>query len=191
MAAPKIAAVATATPPWRYDQATVLRMSGYDDPLRMGFFRHSLIEGRHLYMDPQTFTPNESVDQLSDRLRRGAIDLGRRRVRRVVERAGWDLADVDFLATTTCTGRLCPSLDAHIIAALGLKPSIQRVHVGDTGCASALVALQQAVNHVQVFPITARWWWRWRSAPPRTFSTTGWRARWLTPSSRTGREPSR
>src|SRR5258705_13841225 len=153
MGAPRIVAVATATPPHRFDQATLLRIAGYDDTLRAGFFRHSQIEGRHLYLDPETFTPNESVDQLGERLRRGAIDLGAQAVRRVVESAGWDLSDVDFLATTTCTGRLCPSLDAHIIAALGLKPSIQRVHVGDTGCASALVALQQAVNHVQAFPL--------------------------------------
>lgn len=152
MGAPRIVAVATATPPHRFDQATLLRIAGYDDTLRTGFFRHSQIEGRHLYLDPATFTPDESVDQLGERFRRGAIDLGAQAVRRVVERAGWDLSDVDFLATTTCTGRLCPSLDAHIIAALGLKPSIQRVHVGDTGCASALVALQQAVNHVQAFP---------------------------------------
>ena len=152
MGAPRIVAVATATPPHRFDQATLLRIAGYDDTLRTGFFRHSQIEGRHLYLDPATFTPNESVDQLGERFRRGAIDLGAQAVRCVVERAGWDLSDVDFLATTTCTGRLCPSLDAHIIAALGLKPSIQRVHVGDTGCASALVALQQAVNHVQAFP---------------------------------------
>ena len=73
-------------------------------------------------------------------------------MRRAIERAGWELADVDFLATTTCTGRLCPSLDAHLIAELGLKPTIQRVHVGDTGCASAMVALQQAVNHLHAFP---------------------------------------
>jgi 3,5-dihydroxyphenylacetyl-CoA synthase len=152
MGAPRIVAVATATPLHRFDQATLLRIAGYDDTLRTGFFRHSQIEGRHLYLDPATFTPNESVDQLGERFRRGAIDLGAQAVRRVVERAGWDRSDVDFLATTTCTGRLCPSLDAHIIAALGLKPSIQRVHVGDTGCASALVALQQAVNHVQAFP---------------------------------------
>jgi alkylresorcinol/alkylpyrone synthase len=152
MAALKIAAVATATPPWRYDQATVLRMSGYDDPRRMGFFSNSLIETRHLYMDPETFTPDESVDQLNDRWRRGAVEVGTAAVARAIERAGWRREDVDFLATTTCTGRVCPSLDAQIINELGLRPTIQRVHVGDTGCASALVAMQQCHNHLRAFP---------------------------------------
>jgi predicted naringenin-chalcone synthase len=153
MGAPRIVAVATATPAHRFDQAAILRMAGYDDTLRAGFFRHSQIEGRHLYLDPDSFTPDESVDELGARFRRGAVALGAQAVRRAVEGAGWDLGDVDFLATTTCTGRLCPSLDAHIIAELGLKSSIQRVHVGDTGCASAMVALQQAVNHVHAFPL--------------------------------------
>src|SRR5216683_272392 len=152
MAAPKIAAVATATPRWRYDQATVLRMSGYDDPRRMGFFSNSLIETRHLYMDPETFTPDESVDQINDRWRRGAVEVGQAAVARAIERAGWRREDVDFLATTTCTGRVCPSLDAQIINELGLKSTIQRVHVGDTGCASAMVAMQQTCNHLRAFP---------------------------------------
>ena len=152
MGAPRIVAVATATPPHRFDQATLLRMAGYDDALRSGFFTNSQIDGRQLYLDPETFRPNESVDEMSARFRRGAIELGAEAVRRAVERAGWGLADVDFLATTTCTGRLCPSLDAHLISELGLKSTIQRVHVGDTGCASAMVALQQAVNHLHAFP---------------------------------------
>ena len=152
MGVPRILAVATATPPHRFDQATLLRIAGYDDALRSGFFTNSQIDGRYLYLDPETFRPNESVDEMSARFRRGAIELGAEAVRRAVERAGWELADVDFLATTTCTGRLCPSLDAHLIAELGLKPTIQRVHVGDTGCASAMVALQQAVNHLHAFP---------------------------------------
>ena len=152
MGAPKIVAVATSTPSHRFGQSTLLRLAGYDDTLRSGFFRHSEIDGRHLFLDPETFTPTESVDELSARFRRGAIELGAEAARRAVQGAGWALDDVDFLATTTCTGRLCPSLDAHIIAALGLKPSIQRVHVGDTGCASAMVALQQAANHIQAFP---------------------------------------
>jgi predicted naringenin-chalcone synthase len=92
------------------------------------------------------------VDQLGDRYRRGAIEIGAEAVRRVLGRAGWSAGDIDFLATTTCTGRLCPSLDAHLIRELALKPSIQRAHVGDTGCASAMVALQQAYNHLRAFP---------------------------------------
>ena len=152
MGAPKIVAVATATPRHRFDQAALLRLAGYDDALRAGFFTNSQIDGRHLYLDPETFRPNESVDEMNARFRRGAVELGAEAVRRAVERAGWGLADVDFLATTTCTGRLCPSLDAHLIAELGLKSTIQRVHVGDTGCASAMVALQQAVNHLHAFP---------------------------------------
>jgi len=124
MGAPRIVAVATATPPHRFDQAALLRIAGYDDALRAGFFTNSQIDGRHLYLDPETFTPDESVDEVQARFRRGAIELGAAAVRRVVERAGWDLGDVDFLATTTCTGRLCPSLDAHLIAELGLKSTI-------------------------------------------------------------------
>src|SRR5258705_1862450 len=146
------AAVATATPRWRYDQATVLRMSGYDDPRRMGFFSNSLIETRHLYMDPETFTSDESVDQLNDRWRRGAVEVGQVAVARAIERAGWRREDVHFLATTTCTGRRCPSLDAQIINELGLKSTVQRVHAGDTGCASAMVAMQQVSNHLRAFP---------------------------------------
>ena len=94
----------------------------------------------------------ESVDELNDRFGRGALELGKVAVLRAIERAGWERGDVDFLATTTCTGRMCPSLDAHLIKELALKPSIQRVHVGDTGCASAMVALQQACNHLSAFP---------------------------------------
>jgi alkylresorcinol/alkylpyrone synthase len=118
----------------------------------MGFFRNSLIEARHLYVDPATFTPDESVDQLNERWRRGAIEVGKSAVARAIEQAGWQREDVDFLATTTCTGRVCPSLDAQLIRELGLKSTIQRVHVGDTGCASAMVAMQQAANHLRAFP---------------------------------------
>jgi alkylresorcinol/alkylpyrone synthase len=80
------------------------------------------------------------------------VEVGTAAVARAIERAGWRREDVDFLATTTCTGRVCPSLDAQIINELGLKPCIQRVHVGDTGCASAMVAMQQVSNHLRAFP---------------------------------------
>src|SRR5207244_10961765 len=67
-------------------------------------------------------------------------------------RTGCAPVDCDIHATTSSTGRLTPSLDAHLIVRLGLLPDFQRVHVGDTGCAAAMVALQQAWNHLRAFP---------------------------------------
>jgi hypothetical protein len=76
MPAPAIVAVASATPRHRFEQATLLRMAGYGDPQRAGFFARSQIEGRHLYLDPETFTPEETVDQLQARFRRGTRAAG-------------------------------------------------------------------------------------------------------------------
>jgi alkylresorcinol/alkylpyrone synthase len=149
---PRIAAVATATPAQRFSQAQLLSLAGYADERRRGFFEASDIAGRHLYIDPERFRPDESVDELSDRFRRGALELGERAGRAALERAGWTADELDFIATTTCTGRLTPSLDAHLVARLGCRTDVQRVHVGDTGCAAAVVALQQAWNHLRAFP---------------------------------------
>jgi predicted naringenin-chalcone synthase len=149
---PRIAAVATATPAPRFTQAQLLRLAGYADPRRRGFFEASDIVGRHLYIDPEHFRPDESVDALNDRFRRGALELGERAARAAIRRAGRTTAAPDFVATTTCTGRLTPSLDAHLVARLGCRDDVQRVHVGDTGCAAAVVALQQAWNHLRAFP---------------------------------------
>ena len=149
---PRIAAVATATPAQRFTQAQLLRLAGYVDERRRGFFEASGIAGRHLFIDPEHFRPDESVDALNERFRRGALELGERVARAALERAGWAADQLDFIATTTCTGRLTPSLDSHLVARLGCRRDIQRVHVGDTGCAAAVVALQQAWNHLRAFP---------------------------------------
>jgi alkylresorcinol/alkylpyrone synthase len=149
---PRILTIGTAHPPNRFTQAEILALAGYSDERRRGFFLHSGIEGRYLAIDRGTFTPSESLDELQARFRKTSVDLGVRALAAALSQAGRSPQDLDFLATTTCTGRLCPSLDTLLIRELGLRSDIQRVHVGDTGCASAMVALQQAYNHLQAFP---------------------------------------
>jgi len=127
-------------------------MAGYADARRRGFFSASDIAGRHLWIDPARFRPDETVDELDARFREGALALAESAAGAALMAAGWRPDDVDFVATTTCTGRLTPSVDAHLIARLGARSDVQRVHVGDTGCASAMVALQQAWNHLHAFP---------------------------------------
>ena len=152
MVLPRINAVASAVPAHRFTQDDIVKLARYTDVARLGFFGHSDIEGRYLYLDLQTFNGRETVDEMNDRFCRGALEIGEAAARRVLNAAGWEPAQLDFIATTTCTGRMTPSLDAHLIARLGCRAEVQRVHVGDTGCASAMVALQQAWNHLQAFP---------------------------------------
>jgi len=149
---PRVVAVETAHPQSRFTQAEALAMAGYSDDRRRGFFLNSGIEGRYLAIDRQAFRPDENLDALHARYRRASVDLACRALLSALNRAGRGPRDLDFLATTTCTGRLCPSLDAILIRELGLRSDLQRVHVGDTGCASAIVALQQAWNHLRAFP---------------------------------------
>jgi len=152
MSLPRIAAVATAVPPHRFTQAALLALAGYADERRRRFFETSDIAARHLWIDPERFRPDETVDALNARFVDGALALSEQAARAALARAAWAADEVDFIATTTCTGRLTPSLDAHLIARLGAREDVQRAHIGDTGCASALVALQQAWNHVSAFP---------------------------------------
>jgi alkylresorcinol/alkylpyrone synthase len=152
MNTPRLLTVATANPPARFTQAEILALAGYPDDRRRGFFLNSGIEGRYLAIERGTFSPNESLDELQVRFRKASVDLGARALAAALAQAGRAPQDLDFLATTTCTGRLCPSLDTLLIRELELRNDIQRVHVGDTGCASAMVALQQAHNHLRAFP---------------------------------------
>jgi 3,5-dihydroxyphenylacetyl-CoA synthase len=148
---PRIAAIGTAVPARRFTQGELARLFGYPDGLRRSFFVNSGIEARHLYVTASDPRP-ETIDELTARFAEGSVRLGTEAVQTCLAQAGLGVADVDFLVTTTCTGRLVPSLDAHLIAALGLRSDVQRVHVGDTGCASAMVALQQAWHYLQAFP---------------------------------------
>ncbi len=152
MRSPTILAVGTAAPPARFTQEEILALAGYQDPVRRGFFLNSGIVARHLAIDRETFWPDETVDALQERFRKAAPDLAARAAARCLERAGRSPREVDFVATTTCTGRLCPSLDTLLIRDLGMRPDTQRVHVGDTGCAAAMVGFQQACNHLHAYP---------------------------------------
>ncbi|MDE2058775.1 MAG: type III polyketide synthase [candidate division NC10 bacterium] len=149
---PRIVALGTANPTTQFSQEELLALASYTDERRRGFFLHSGIEQRHLYVDKATFRPTETTDELSDRFRKGGVEIGSLAIQRALETSGCSAQEIDFIATTTCTGRLCPNLDAHFVREFRMKEGVQRVHVGDMGCASGMIALQQAYNHLRAFP---------------------------------------
>ena len=147
---PRIVAVGTAVPQWRYSQEKLLEMAGRNR-VREIFFLHSGIDYRSLYFEPD-FTGQETIDEMLGRARKGAAEIGAQAIRTCLERAGAAGSDIGFLSTATCTVSMCPQLDALFVRDLHLSPYTQRAHIGDTGCAAAIVALQAAWNHLRAFP---------------------------------------
>ena len=60
---PRIAAVATAVPPYRYTQAQILALAGYPDERRRGFFTASDIEGSPLIYALVTLPANGTLPE--------------------------------------------------------------------------------------------------------------------------------
>jgi predicted naringenin-chalcone synthase len=52
--------------------------------------------------------------------------------------------DVTHLVTVSCTGFATPGVDLHLVDALGLRPDVERTHVGFMGCFAAFPALRVA-----------------------------------------------
>src|SRR3989338_9833218 len=87
---PRIAAVATATPPFRFTQEEVLRLLGYTRPIAREIFLNSDIDARYLYVDPAAAAARPEDEDLDTRHRRykeGAVLIARQAAERCLEKA--------------------------------------------------------------------------------------------------------
>ena len=70
--------------------------------------------------------------------------LALRAARTAVEESGFDAESFTHLVTVSCTGFVAPGVDLALIRGLGLKPTVERTHVGFMGCHGALNGLRVA-----------------------------------------------
>jgi 1,3,6,8-tetrahydroxynaphthalene synthase len=81
-----------------------------------------------------------------------AVQLGTRAAKQALADAELDPADIDCLVLVSCTGYMLPGPDAHIAAALGLKPTVRRLPIQQLGCAAGASALAQAHDYLRAHP---------------------------------------
>lgn len=98
-----------------------------------------------------SFLPTRENDGVgpttAERTRVYAAEAGPLAVRsaeRAMAEAGFAAAEVTHLVTVSCTGFAAPGVDFALIDGLGLKPTVQRTHVGFMGCHGALNGLRVA-----------------------------------------------
>src|SRR5262249_53890750 len=63
-----------------------------------------------------------------------AVPLARRAAESAVADAGLDPKWVTHIVTVSCTGFAAPGVDVRLMKRLGLRPTVERTHVGFMGC---------------------------------------------------------
>jgi polyketide synthase Type III len=106
--------------------------------------RDNGIESRHLALDSLDEVFHIQPDVLHARFLANAPALARQAGLSAVDSSGLDLAQIDGLVISSCTGYLCPGLSSYVIEALGLRADVQAFDLVGQGCAAALPNLRLA-----------------------------------------------
>jgi len=75
-----------------------------------------------------------------------AVSLGEAAARQALMRAAVRPDEIDFILTVSCTGYMLPSLDAHLVGRLGLRPNVRRLPITELGCVAGAAAFGRAAD---------------------------------------------
>jgi alkylresorcinol/alkylpyrone synthase len=154
-----IAATAIAHPPHRYEQEEILRSLplwlSHDErmlPLARRVFANAAVATRYGCRDLFDLVHPLSITETSRLYQQHARALGEQVARQSLAQAEVNPTAVDLIITTSCTGFMIPSLDAHLANTLRCSPHVKRLPITELGCAAGAVALARAFDYLQAFP---------------------------------------
>ncbi|HEX9038399.1 MAG TPA: type III polyketide synthase [Ktedonobacterales bacterium] len=166
---PRITALATAVPPWRYDRASTLdfvhqhlfgagwseQEASRDEARQLAhIFEAAKVDTRYMSVDVGKFyaTPKTTAD-LMRVYPEMAFSLGKEALsaclRAAPEASASSLTDFTLVS---CTGYAAPGVDIALARELGIPPDARRVIVGHMGCYAAIVGLRQLLATARAYP---------------------------------------
>jgi alkylresorcinol/alkylpyrone synthase len=155
---PRILALATAVPPHRLDQQTVVerveRMFGRSPDFErlVSVYANSGIACRYSVMPLEWF---ETAHRWPDRNRAylsGAIDLLEQAAEHALGQAGIDLDEVGAIVTVSTTGIATPALDARLMERMRFPRQVERLPIFGLGCAGGALGLGKAAALASTMP---------------------------------------
>lgn len=154
---PAILGVAISNPPQRYSQEQIYELACkysefYRNPRIRQIFMNSDIDFRHLYLDIDSYSALESIDEMHQRYVSGAGEIGKDAIRKCLDQCNLGVRDIDCVVAVSCTGYLCPGLSSIYIKELGFRNDVQRADLLGMGCAGAMPGLQRAYDFVKAYP---------------------------------------
>ncbi len=155
---PRIAAVATATPPHIITQEQVIGFAksifGESRLLKklLPVFENSLVKKRHLTVDLNWLRQKHDFTETNDLYIQTAVELAQRVTLAVSEKCGISTTDFDVVFFLSTTGLSTPSVDARLFNKIKMNPHIKRIPIWGLGCAAGAGGLARAYDYLKSYP---------------------------------------
>ncbi|WP_415958592.1 type III polyketide synthase [Streptomyces sp. 021-4] len=151
----RIAAVHGALPPHRHTQREVTDIvaatclpPGADRRVLDRLHGNARVRTRHTALPLESYRDLDGFGAANDVFIRSAVDLGGQVVRGALRAAGLRPTDVDLLMFTSVTGIAAPSVDARLVARLGLRSDVKRLPVFGLGCVAGAAGVARVHDYL-------------------------------------------
>ncbi len=104
-------------------------------------FKYAQVDRRYSIMSPEEVFTKTSFAEKNDIFIERITDLAEEALLKALEKSGIKGSAIDYIITTSCTGIMIPSVDAHLINRLRLRQDIVRMPITEMGCAAGVSAL--------------------------------------------------
>ncbi len=154
-----IAAVRCAFPPNRYAQAELTDLAARvclppdaDRRLLDRLHGSARVDFRNLALPIERSEGLTGFGAANDAFVSTAVELGRESVGAALKAAGLTPGDVDMIMFTSVTGVAAPSIDARLVAELGLRPDVKRLPIFGLGCVAGAAGIARVHDYLRGWP---------------------------------------
>ncbi|MCG5214967.1 3-oxoacyl-[acyl-carrier-protein] synthase III C-terminal domain-containing protein [Streptosporangium sp. KLBMP 9127] len=155
----RIAAVRGVLPPHRYPQAEITDAfarlclpEGASRRLLDRFHAGARVDHRNLVLPLDDYAKLDGFGAANDVFIQASADLGAEAVGGALAEAGLEPRDVDMIMFTSVTGIAAPSVDARLVARLGLRPDVKRIPVFGLGCVAGAAGIARVYDYLRGWP---------------------------------------
>ena len=156
---PRIVAVSTAVPPFRFEQQDLRELARLHFSLRIpeierliSVFDHVQVERRFFSVPLQWFGEEHTFAQKNREYVRWAERLSLQAIEGCLQKAELEPNDIDRLVFVSNTGMATPSVDARLVNRLGLDEHVKRIPIFGLGCAGGAVGLSLCHELARGYP---------------------------------------
>ena len=118
----------------------------------MRIAQNSGVENRFFVQPPHLTVEHPGFEDRHRMYADAARSLSEVAVSGALTNAGVTSDEIDLIISTSCTGFMIPSVDAHLVNRMGFRHSVRRSPIAQLGCAGGAAALGKAYEFIRAFP---------------------------------------